>query len=213
MEVEEKVVEDVKRKPMITFEEGEEEIESWEDIDCSPEEEPVEVKPLKITNLKTETIEVESPEVESPEIETSEVESPVDKCPWGKQPKEVFKMSFEKTVEEFVDKLVEEPEDDFDWIPVCKQVEVAKPVCKPVEVAKPVCKSVKETNNKYTMLCRHFIRGKCNRGDNCNFAHGFDQWNPNVCSFRHKCNKGDKCRWFHPDRESKEEFAKRTNMV
>ena len=70
-------------------------------------------------------------------------------------------------------------------------------VCKPADM-------------KNTMLCRHFLRGKCNRGDKCNFAHGFEKWNPNCCNFKDKCNKGEKCRWFHQERETKEEFHNRT---
>ena len=74
------------------------------------------------------------------------------------------------------------------------------------EFYKPVCEKIektKEETNKYTMFCRHFIRGKCTRGDKCNFAHGMDQWNPNCCMFKEKCNKGDSCRWFHPDLKQK----------
>ena len=117
-------------------------------------------------------------------------------------------------LEEDIEEDKENSIDEENWEPVSKNNE--NKFCIPVskcEISKPICKSVKEKNNKYTMLCRHFIRGNCTRGDNCNFAHGFDQWNPNICNFKDKCNKGDKCRWFHPERETKEVFAKRTNMI
>ena len=34
--------------------------------------------------------------------------------------------------------------------------------------------------NFKTRICRHFLKGFCNRGDKCNFAHGYHQVKRNV---------------------------------
>lgn len=203
--------------------------DSWEDIDefdlpvfvkssptPSPSPSPITspfVSSMNSTPTPSPVPEEEIPPPSPPPI-TSRTPSP---CPWGNQRRKVYSISFEKETPKIDHRIVFAIKIQQWWRKNMTQIweSTCKPVHKSVhrEFCKPVVEVSKEKSNKFTMLCRHFLKGKCNRGDKCNFAHGMEQWNPNCCMFKHKCNKGDNCKWYHPDRETKEEFAKRTKMI
>ena len=137
-------------------------------------------------------------------VEEEIVETPKPKNAWGVAERKVYTLTFEDQVK-------------FKPVPVCVPVPAFIPVSKPRSFPKSVyCKSSKEDRMQFTMLCRHHFHSggsRCRRGKTCNFAHSITQWKPNVCRFKHKCNKGNNCRWFHPEIETKEEFAKRQNLI
>ena len=126
---------------------------------------------------------------EEEEVVVEEIEK-IQKNAWGINNRKVYKLTFEDNED------------------------IEKPVsCVPVK-QKIYCPKIKEERMKFTMLCRNlFIKGHCRYGNKCNFAHSIESWKPNTCHFRERCNKGERCRWFHPDRETKEEFAKRQNFI
>ncbi|KAI6674613.1 hypothetical protein NL676_002519 [Syzygium grande] len=53
--------------------------------------------------------------------------------------------------------------------------------------------------NKCGKLCRHFLKGSCNRGSNCSFSHSFQAKRP-MCRFFSSlqgCRNGDSCSFSH----------------
>jgi len=66
-------------------------------------------------------------------------------------------------------------------------------------------------NVKKTQPCRHMMRhGRCNRGNQCGFAHSKQELNPRICGFGDRCKKRHSCcDFFHPEQETKEQFITR----
>lgn len=84
-----------------------------------------------------------------------------------------------------------------------KPVEVKKPIIRcppPVEVKKESTTIVK------TLMCAFGIR--CNRGEDCSFAHTVSELTPKECAFDLNCEKGDKCPYKHSN-ENKTEYVDR----
>ncbi|KAL3717612.1 hypothetical protein ACJRO7_009105 [Eucalyptus globulus] len=53
--------------------------------------------------------------------------------------------------------------------------------------------------DKWGKLCRHFLKGSCNRGSNCSFSHSFQAKKP-TCKFfisLKGCRNGDSCSFSH----------------
>ena len=162
----------------------EETVDSWEELSEDEEEEE-----LSEEEEEEELIEDEEEE----EVVVEEIEK-IQKNAWGINNRKVYQLTFEDN--EDIEKPIEKPVS-----------------CVPVK-QKIYCPKINEERMKFTMLCRNlFIKGHCRYGNKCNFAHSIESWRPNICHFRERCNKGERCRWFHPDRETKEEFAKRQNFI
>ena len=171
----------------------EEEVVVEEKVVVEEEEEETVDSWEELSEDEDEEEELSEDEEEEEEEEEQEIEK-IQKNAWGINNRKVYKLTFEDN--EDIEKPIEKPVS-----------------CVPVK-QKIYCPKIKEERMKFTMLCRNlFIKGHCRYGNKCNFAHSIESWKPNTCHFRERCNKGERCRWFHPDRETKEEFAKRQNFI
>lgn len=86
--------------------------------------------------------------------------------------------------------------------------------------------SVPRSELKFTKMCRHWIRGKCDMGESCNFAHSDLELReqPNLVatqlcfrfSSKGRCNKGAKCTFAHGREElrrtEKRRDSRRANL-
>ena len=73
--------------------------------------------------------------------------------------------------------------------------------------------SVQKKVLKKSKLCRHFQKtGSCRFGDKCGFAHGVKELSAPECMFKQSCLHR-KCKFWHPERESKETFLRRTHRM
>ncbi|CAL1167916.1 unnamed protein product [Cladocopium goreaui] len=86
--------------------------------------------------------------------------------------------------------------------------------------------TVPRSELKFTKMCRHWIAGKCNMGQSCNFAHSDLELReqPNLVatqlcfrfSAKGRCNKGAKCTFAHGREElrrtEKRRDSRRANL-
>ncbi|KAJ6260729.1 hypothetical protein Dda_4958 [Drechslerella dactyloides] len=58
----------------------------------------------------------------------------------------------------------------------------------------------------YSLVCKHWLRGLCKKGDACDFLHEYNLRRMPECSFLVRygyCQNGDDCLYFHPDPENR----------
>ena len=67
-------------------------------------------------------------------------------------------------------------------------------------------KHTKNTERDKSVVCKHWLRGLCKKGDSCEFLHVFNMKKMPECWFYSKygeCCNGDECMYLHIDPESK----------
>ena len=86
---------------------------------------------------------------------------------------------------------------------ICRMKLAPTPVSQPkTEMKKVVLK---------TKVCDFHLKGRCQRGKDCNFAHSLEELVFGECRFGRDCRFGNGCGYIHP-RETKQQVAKRLGI-
>jgi len=58
---------------------------------------------------------------------------------------------------------------------------------------------IKKDTGKRKPICIFFTKGKCKKGNNCDFIHDVTHYKKSVCKYFEKgsCRKGDDCTFLH----------------
>lgn len=71
---------------------------------------------------------------------------------------------------------------------------------------KPNCRNSqcpnRHASGEKSTVCKHWLRGLCKKGDNCQYLHEYNLRKMPVCSFfstHGACNSGDECQFLHLD--------------
>ncbi len=63
----------------------------------------------------------------------------------------------------------------------------------------PIPNSINESK-KHTVVCTHWLRNLCKKGENCEFLHTFDPTKMPICKYYQNGNcKNENCQYLHRD--------------